>query len=205
MQPAPVFGKRSASRAPAPARTVAVATSDHAAFFAAARAETETDTRELAVPRSFRAALLAGLVVGCCLTGLDASHAGDALRALTGGLLAPSDARRLVPVMMALGLFGGAQAAATSLLVAHAVLRRVGLTTHLVYALAGGAVALAVSALGAVLARTGLVDGGLVTSHGLIIDAAAGAGAGFFYRVFAGAMPVTSRGAARQPSSALRE
>ena len=188
MQPAPVFGKRSAPRF-TPAR--AVPEPDHAAFFAAARAETTEATRERAVPRSFRAALLAGLVVGCCLAGLDATHAGETLRALTVGLVSAETAPKLVPVVILLGLWGGARAAATSLLVAHAVLRRCGLTTHLAYAAGGAMVAAAVSLAGLALAQTGLVGAEALPSHGLALDALAGAGAGFFYRVFAGAAPIS--------------
>ena len=193
MQPAPVFGKRSAPR-PAPPR-VAPPT-DHAAFFAAARADAADEAPARVVPRSFRAALLAGLVVGCCLAGLDATRAGETLRALSGGLVSAEDAPRLVPVVILVGLLGGARAAATSLLVAHAVLRRLGLTHHLAYVAGGAMVAAAFSIAAAALSQTGLVDAEALPSHGLALDALAGAGAGFFYRVFAGAAPVSGTGSA---------
>ncbi|MCX8255212.1 membrane protein of unknown function [Beijerinckiaceae bacterium RH CH11] len=190
MQPAPTFGRRSApTRAPrrdVPAATAAVVPPDHAAVFAAIRSDTIEEPTERVVPRSFRAAFLAGLVVGCCLAGLDVTNAGETLRALTSGLL-PGDATpKLVPVVVLLGLAGGARAAATSLLLAHGMLRRLALTHHVAYALGGAAVAGALSYLTALVAQTGLLDAGLLPSHGLAIDTAAGAGAGFFYRVFAG-------------------
>jgi|GEM_PF-2492118 len=191
MQPAPVFGKRSRAavrQGPARAAT-APAAPDHAAVFATARAEVADAPRDVAVPRSFRAALLAGLVVGCCLAGVDATRSGETLRALSGGLLSATDAPRLAPLILVLALYGGARAAATSLLLAHAVLRRVGLTGHLSYALGSAAVAVALSALAVALVQSGVIEGSLVPTHGLSIDAAAGGGAGFFYRVFAGARP----------------
>ncbi len=191
MQPAPTFGRRSApvkaTRAVAPATPVALAPA-HAAIFAAARAEIEEAPQQRAVPRSFRAALLAGLVVGCCLAGLDVTRAGETLRTLSAGMLPDDAAPRLVPVIVLLGLFGGARAAATSLLIAHAVLRRCGLTTHLAYAIGGAMVAAAFSSLAAAVAQIGLAE--TLPTHGLALDIAAGAGAGFFYRVFAGAAPV---------------
>lgn len=193
MQPAPTFGRRSAparaSRPVAP-KAPAAATIDHAAFFAAARAETEETPRARTVPRSFRAALLAGLAVGCCLGGIDATRAGDTLRTLSSGLLPADAAPRLVPVVILLGLLGGARAAATSLLVSHAVLRRLGLTAHLAYAAGGAFVAAAFSLLAVAWAQTGFVGSDTLPTHGLALDIAAGAGAGFFYRVFAGAAPV---------------
>ena len=149
MQPAPVFGKRSA----APSRGAVRAAP-------AAREEQESEVRPRAVPRSFRAALLAGLVVGCCLAGLDATQAGATLHALSHGALSIEAAPRMLPLVIALALYGGARAAATSLLVAHAVLRR--------------------------LAQAGFLDASLAT-HGLAFDVAASLGAGFLYRVFAGA------------------
>ncbi len=193
MQPAPTFGRRSApvraSRMATPSAP-APAAIDQAGFFAAARAETEETPRDRAVPRSFRAALLAGLVVGCCLAGIDATHAGDTLRTLSGGLLPADAAPRLVPVVILLGLLGGARAAATSLLVSHAVLRRLGLTGHLAYAAGGAVVAAGFSLLAAAWAQTGFFGSDTLPTHGLALDIAAGAGAGFFYRVFAGAAPV---------------
>ena len=156
------------------------------------------------MPRSFRAALLAGLVVGCCLAGIDATRAGETLRALSGGLLSAETVPRLVPLVILLGLWGGARAAATSLLVAHAVLRRLRLTHHLAYAAGGAAVAAAVSLVAAAVAQSGLVGAETVPSHGFALDALAGAGAGFFYRIFAGAAPPDSLpGASRQKPTAL--
>ena len=193
MQPAPTFGRRSApvraTRTTASQAPVS-ASPDHAAFFATARTETDESPRQRAVPRSFRAALLAGLVVGCCLAGLDATRAGDTLRALSRGLLSSDAAPRLVPIVIMLGLLGGARAAATSLLVAHAILRRLGLTTHLAYAAGGAVVAAAFSFATSAVAQSGLVGAETLPTHGLALDIAAGAGTGFFYRVFAGAAPL---------------
>lgn len=188
MQQAPVFGKRSLSPSQAAPRAVAAAPApEHAAIFAAARAEQAEDERSRVVPRSLRAATLAGLVVGCCLAGLDAMRAGDTLRALSHGLLSGDATPPLVPVVVALGLYGGARTAAIVLIVAHAALRHLEMTSHAAYAAAGGAVALAFSTLSVAAQQAGLVDAALLSSHGPALDAAAGIGAGFLYRVLAGA------------------
>ena len=187
------FGKR--NRPALPRATAAAATLvPQAALFAEIRAEAEAvETRPLVVPRSFRAAILAGLVVGCCLAGLDATRAGDMLRDLPGAAVGASplgDPVKLLPVFLILGLLGGARAAATNLLVAHWLLRRAGWTHHLAYALAGAIVAAGVAGLAQAIAFTGLMDSAGLRGHGLLLDMAAGAGAGFFYRVFAGAASV---------------
>ena len=142
------------------------------------------------MPRSFRAAMLAGLVVGCCLAGLDVTHTSETLRSLSGGVLPDDAAPRLVPVIILLGLLGGARAAATSLLLAHAVLRRGRLTSHLAYAAGGAGMAAAFSFVTVAAVQSGLVGAETMPTHGIALDIVAGAGAGFFYRVFAGAAPV---------------
>ncbi len=191
MPPPPsTFGKRNAPRPPvgreAPSPTSAAVAPDHAAFFARLRAETvDEDSRPLAVPRSFRAALLAGLVVGCCLAGLDATQADATLRRIAG--LVPGGAPRLLPVVILLGLFGGARAAATNLLLSHWVLRRLGWTSHVAYAAFGGAVAALIALLTEGVLQSGLMQSSLSQGHGFGVEIATGAGAGFFYRVFAGA------------------
>lgn len=189
----PVFGKRGSptSRAPAAAPVVAPAALDPAAFFAEARREiADADSRLLVVPRSFRAAILAGLVIGCCLAGLDVTRADDTLRHLSGGLLGGTDTSRFLPIVILLGLAGGARAAATNLLVSHSLLRCAGWTSHIAYACGGGALAAGLSWLALTLIQTGLVDGSMLPSRGVAVDAVSGAGAGFFYRVFAGARRV---------------
>ena len=187
------FGKRNrASPAPRPTPAAASAApppavADHAAFFAAARHEVEApDTRPKIVPRSFRAALLAGLVVAFCLAGLDITKAAaldpalDPLLQMSG--LAGSIGQAL-PYMIALSLLSGARTAATTLLIAHRLLAWGGQSSHLAYA-AGGA---AVAALWTVLIFVLLHH---APTHGWILDIVAGAGAGFFYRMFAGAKRV---------------
>ena len=188
--PSSNFGKRNAPRPPVapktPSPTSVALAPEHAALFALMRAETvDEDGRPLAVPRSFRAAFLAGLVVGCCLAGLDATQADAAVRHLAG--LLPDGAPPLLPVVILLGLFGGARAAATNLLVSHWVLRRLGWTSHVAYAASGGAVAACVALLIERALQSGALETSMFQGHGIAIDVAAGAGAGFFYRVFAGA------------------
>ncbi|WP_158807419.1 hypothetical protein [Beijerinckia sp. L45] len=195
MPPAtPTFGKRNRASAaprqnlaPTPAAGPAVAIPDQAAFFAAARQEIDPpDTRRKIVPRSFRAALLAGLVVAFCLAGLDITKAAAVDPALEpllkmSGLLA--NIGQALPYMIALSLLSGARTAATTLLIAHRLLAWRGESGYLAYA-AGGAAA---AAVWTVLV---LVLLGHAPTHGWVLDIAAGAGAGFFYRMFAGATRV---------------
>ena len=187
---APTFGKRNR---PLPSVEDAAVAEAQAAFFKSIRIEAEaTEGARRVVPRSFRAALLAGLVVGCGLAGLDATRNGDMLRHLSdlagdGGPI--GDPRRLLPVLLVLGLLGGARAAAANLLVAHWVLRRVGWTHPLADAGAGAVVAAVVAALLQQIVAAGLIDPTTAPSHGLAIDIAAGAAAGVFYRIFAGTAP----------------
>ena len=181
----PSFGKRNAPRPARSAIAVAAPAPEHAAFFAEVRADIrDDDQRPVAVPRSFRAALLAGLVVGSCLAGLDATKADMTLRHL--GALMPGAAPRMLPMVILFGLFEGARAAAANLLGAHWVLRRIGWSGHFAYAVGGGVVAAGVATLTQGLIDQGLIEPEMLRTNGLGLDIAAGAGAGFFYRVFAG-------------------
>lgn len=182
----PPFGKRNRTRPalrPLP-DPVAVAVVDQAAFFAAARQDFDAeDSRAKIVPRSFRAAMLAGLVVAFCLAGLDITKAAavdpalDPLLQMSG--LAGSIGQAL-PYMIGLSLLSGARTAATTLLIAHRLLAWAGQSSHLAYALGGAAIAATWAALVFMLL-------GHAPTHGWGLDIAAGAGAGFFYRMFAGA------------------
>ena len=191
-RPAQPFGKRNrvvsarGESPPAASRTDLatsphLATGPHDAFFAAARAEVETagPAGAVEVPRSLRAAILAGIVVACGLAGLDATAKIAALRGVTEAMPDTPGIRLLAPALILLAVLGGGRSAATSLLLAHGALRRMGQTGHLAYALAGGvAAAAAAAALMLVL--------GFPPAHGFVVDILAGAAAGFFYRVFAG-------------------
>lgn len=185
-RPAQPFGKRNRVAAarvearPSPSRDEIDAQALRA-FFAAARAEVDTadPVGIVEVPRSLRAALLAGIVVACGLAGLDATEKIATLRGLAEAMPDPTELRYLAPALILLAVLGGGRSAATSLLLAHGALRRLGQTGHLAYALGGGvAAALAAAALMLVL--------GLSPAHGFAVDILAGAAAGFFYRVFAG-------------------
>jgi hypothetical protein len=185
----PPFGKRNRPSAPPrrPASSAPAAAPDQAAVFAAVPSTVEEhDTSRRVVPRSFRAALLAGLVVAFCLAGLDITRAAAVDPALDpllkmSGLL--GDVGQALPYMIALSLLSGARTAATTLLIAHRFLAWSGRSSHLAYA-AGGAVTAALwAALVVVLLRH-------TPTHGWLLDVAAGGGAGFFYRMFAGAARV---------------
>jgi hypothetical protein len=194
-KPTPTFGKRGrppplrAAPPPRPAPAVSetsesgVPLSDLAAALMPSPADAEADERRArrTVPYSLRAGLLAGLVVSLMQAGLvivaakaqSASLAG--LAAMTG--VSPQD---MLPLVVAGSLLDGAQATGFTVLTAHSVLKRFAVTGHAAYAL-GGAAAAAVYAVGALLLGFG------APAHGWAIELATGLGAGFFYRVFAGA------------------
>ncbi len=187
------FGKRNrVVPTTAPARLapprIALEPDPHRAFFAAARVETEADAPAaglVEVPRSLRAAILAGIVVACGLAGLDATQKIAALRDLTEAMPDQPQVRLLAPALILLAVLGGGRSAATSLLLAHGVLKRTGQTGQMAYALGGAAAAAAfAAALMLVL--------GQAPAHGFAVDILAGAAGGFFYRVFAGTRSVAS-------------
>ncbi len=192
--PQTTFGKRQRwtsveppQRTTAPGGDPALLSPQHAAFFASLRAEQEAHQTDAprAVPRSGRAALLAGLVIGCALAGFDVTgnrSAGD-IAALAGAFGLTLGAASVLPGLILLGLVGGARASAMTVIAVHGVLHRVGQTGFFAYGMAGAAAALALAALIAALF-------GHAPAHGWLVEAAAGAGSGFLYRVFAGTRAV---------------
>ena len=191
----PVFGKRGAARmhpdAALPVGALTSVSETHAEFFAAVRAEMADgrDDRRTVVPRSFKAAFLAGLVVGCALAGFDVTAAGSPvasspLAMIAGALGTPIDTSPLdlTPVKILLGLFGGARMAATTILVVQSLLNWADLSSRAAYA-AGGAM------VSAALAAVMFVAMGHPPAHGWIIELVAGAACGLLYRVFAGSRP----------------
>jgi hypothetical protein len=193
-KPAPTFGKRgrpaAVRAAPSPRNVPAVfETSESdvppsvlaASLMPPALAPESAERRAGAVPTSWRAGLLAGLVVSLMQAGMviveakaqSASLAG--LATMTG--VSPQDMLLLV---VAGSLLDGAQTTGFTVLTAHKALKRLAVTGHAAYAL-GGAAAAAVYAVGALLLGFG------APAHGWAIALATGLGAGFFYRVFAGA------------------
>ena len=100
------FGKR--NRIVVPARTAeglpahaGFETDPHRAFFAAARAENDeaAPSRKVEVPRSLRAAVLAGIVVACGLAGLDATAKIAALHGLAEAMPDRPEVRLVVPAL----------------------------------------------------------------------------------------------------------
>lgn len=198
-QNSPVFGKRNAPRpAAAPVAKMAASASDaldeipaeQATFFAAVRSELgqSEEARRLVVPWSFKAATLAGLVVGCALAGFDVTNqAADGRFRVVAGLFGLQvDQRWLLPAMLALGLFAGARVSAMIVLGVHAVLGWAGETGHVAYLLGGAAASVAFSA--AMLAVAGHPP-----AHGFLVELMAGAGAGLCYRAVAGARPAGAK------------
>jgi hypothetical protein len=187
MQRAPVreFGKRQPVRRAIPAAPVPCEIpAEHAAVFTAIRhgLGDAIPAQQRAVPRSFNAALLAGLVTAFFMAGLDIgqpSPVDAALQPLLDrvGIDGFDQAR---PIMIALSLLGGARAAVTALLIAHRLLAKVGHTSLAAYALGG-------AAANAIFAEIIMAISGIPPHHGWPLEIAAGAITGFFYRLFAGA------------------
>ena len=185
--PAAAFGKRNLHPQPIHGSTSLDREPDvHAEFFAAVRADLADgrEVRRMIVPRSFKAAFLAGLVVGCALAGFTATETSAApspLATITAALGTPIDTSSLdlTPVKILLGLFGGARMAVTTMLVVQTLLDRADLSSRSAYAVGGAMVS-------AVFAAVTLVALGHPPAHGWPIEVVAGAACGLLYRVFAG-------------------
>jgi hypothetical protein len=138
---------------------------------------------------SFRAAVLAGLIVGLLnaaaratsflsfgtLGGLDKLPLGNI------GLGQISLGEAQVPIMLLIamaGLWSGARASALALLFAHKILARLGRTSLLAYSLGGAAASLAYALIAALLWAD-------ATPLSIATEALSGLGAGLFYRLFA--------------------
>ncbi len=205
MPPAKTFGRRGVApgpRGPAPARpnprpseklapelpreVVAAVLAGPRDDASAARPQPSGITR---VGWSFRAAVLAGLIVGLlnaavratsflsfgALGGLDKLPLGD----IGMGQISLGEAQ--VPIMLLIamaGLWSGARASALALLFAHKILARLGRTSLLAYSLGGAAASLAYALVAALLWAD-------ATPVSIGMEALSGLGAGFFYRRFA--------------------
>ena len=205
MPPAKPFGRRGRLATPAPqaqrpvfaARSAArpVAAPDLAPEVVAAVLGGTSGLRESAfasqsrvksVGWSFRAAVLAGLIVSLVnaaaqatrfssFGGLEKLPFGSALL----GQISIGEATVPLTLLAALaGLWSGARASALALLFAHKILARLGHTSLMAYSLGGAAACLAYALLGGLL-------GGAMTPVSIAMEALSGLGAGFFYRLFA--------------------
>jgi hypothetical protein len=156
------------------------------------RADTDGGPKPAEVTRvgwSFRAALLAGLIVGLLsaatrVTGFLGFGARSSLNALPLGNIAlgqislgEAEAPILTAIAIA-GLVSGARASALALLIAHKGLARFGYTSLTAYSLGGAAISLAYALVAALVWTP-------ATPVSLGLEALSGLGAGFFYRLFA--------------------
>jgi hypothetical protein len=140
-------------------------------------ASSESMARKASVPRSLRAALLAGLCVGFFSAALNITATpslGKELAPLLGDMALP-----LPAISIFLGLWSAARTSMMSLLVTQRILNYCRWTHHIAYALGGGATALAYAGV------IHLLGPGL-PHHGFGVEFITGLGAGFFYRLFAG-------------------
>ena len=145
-------------------------------------APVEDDARETGlVPKSWRAGILAGLAVSCMKAGFVILNAKNARPEVAGLMqIAGVDEAKALPLLLMGSLWSGAESAAGTILMAHAVLRRLNITSVIAYGFGGGIVAAALTGLAFQL---GLDD----VANGWPIEIATGVGAGVFYRLFAGA------------------
>jgi hypothetical protein len=201
MSPQQPFGRRgrvdkqAASRVvPAPAAELAPNLSPDviAAVIGPSSVRTMAQASAASVTRvawSFRAAVLAGLIVGLFNAAARATTfvsfgslgAFDKLPlgAFGGGQISLGQADVPLTVLIAAaGLWSGARASALSLLFAQKALTRLGQTSLLAYSLGGAAASLAYSVVAALLWAD-------ATPLSIALDALSGLGAGFFYRLFA--------------------
>jgi hypothetical protein len=196
-QKAPSFGKRgvqsSASRAMAQASrgaseisSTGVPLSELAKSLMAQTVGDSASTEPLkkagVVPRSWRAGILAGLLVSAMQAGFVIIKAKTGADPTTAGLLqmAGVDPDKALPLLLAGSLLSGAQATASTILFAHWALRRLNNASFIAYGIGGG---IAAGALAYAAQALGLAE----MEHGLALEIATGAAAGFFYRMFAGA------------------
>jgi hypothetical protein len=134
-----------------------------------------------AVPTSWRAGILAGLVVSAMQAGFVILKASAGADATTAGLMqmAGVDQAKALPLILAGSLFSGAEATASTILFAHSALKRLRNASFMAYGIGGG---LAAGAFAFAQQALGLGE----MEHGLALEIATGAAAGFFYRMFAG-------------------
>ena len=129
------------------------------------------------VPRSFRAAILAGLIVAIVSAATNATFAAEASQDLSFFSFGSANAPIIVALLLA-ALWSGARTSALCIFVTHRVLASMQRTSHLSYGIAGGLVALAFALLMQALGKS-------PGPGGLAMDVLTGVGAGMFYRLFA--------------------
>jgi hypothetical protein len=130
------------------------------------------------VQRSFRAAILAGFVVAILNAAANATFTTQAQASLGPFSIGAGNAPMVIALLLA-ALWSGARTSALCLLVAHRLLAALRRTSPFAYAIAGGGIALAFGLLMQSIGRA-------PEPGGLGLEALLGAGAGLFYRLFAG-------------------
>jgi hypothetical protein len=169
-----------------PSNAVDTATSEALLKFTAELAERRRNSeynfnleKNLIVPYSGRAALLAGLIAAFIHASLDlggsiAFGQQSSIVTMTGQTVA-------VPLLLLAGLWSGARASLIGLICVRLILARLQITHVGAYALCGGLVGLLYSLI--------LHLNGWDHLEVLGLDSATGLAAGFFYRIFAGTRP----------------
>jgi hypothetical protein len=133
------------------------------------------------VPRSFLAAILAGLIVAILNAAANATFAAEAQKGLGVFSFGSANAPIVVALLLA-GLWSGARTSAFCLLAAHWLLAAIDRTSHASYAIASGGAALVLALIMHTLGRP-------LGPGGLGMEIFSGIVAGLFYRLFAGTKP----------------
>ena len=173
--PSQTFGKRRPER-PAPPQTSRWGESaSRSPLSVGERSGVDT---ALVVPNSIAAGVLTGAVIGVLQLALQLGQGGE--RAFHLGPLSVEVGVATLPLILTETLWAGGRAAFVTALVVHALLRRLGRTSFVDYAVVGGVAGL-VFVFG--LSLLGMVDAG----RNAALESVLGALAGVFYRLFAGA------------------
>jgi uncharacterized membrane protein len=142
--------------------------------------ENESTLRKRVVPKSGRAALLAGFVAACIHASLSL-ETSIALGQHLGTFALAGQTVPIVAVLLLDSLWSAARASIIDLFVVRQILGRLEITNFGAYALCGGLVALL---FGVLMLAFGFGD-----PAELPLDCASGLAAGYVYRLFAGTKP----------------
>lgn len=181
--PAPTFGKRRISSAPE--RPLAAALPGQwpptAAKVAIEPVDTEREAKARTVPNSVSAGILTAAIIGVLHIVVHLRDNANATGQL-GSVDVGGHQVSTLPLILLGSLWAGGEAGFSAAFIVHGVLRRIGRTRFVDYAVGGGAMALVGAGLFLLLGLGG-------PDEGWPIAIVTGAAAGLLYRLFAGAAP----------------
>ena len=143
------------------------------------------DARDGVVPWSMRAAFLAGLFASLLQAGIVVASARGIVEIIPGFKFDIGEGSAITPLIIVSGVMSGARVAAGAVMLSHFLLRTLGRTGVIDYAL-GGAAAGAANAL--------IVTLLFGASHGFMAETLTGLAAGSLFRLFAGRLTSAKSG-----------